>query len=78
MVGGGVVKMSELETSDTVRKRAYEIWESEGRPHGRHIDHWLQAESELQHPARKSVKPSRRTKAAKQGAPGQRAARKTS
>ena len=30
-----------------VRKRAYELWESEGKPHGRDIVHWLRAETEL-------------------------------
>src|SRR3954471_17472153 len=29
------------------RERAYQIWEEEGRPGGREIDHWLQAEGEL-------------------------------
>ena len=29
------------------RERAYQIWEEEGRPEGREIDHWLQAEGEL-------------------------------
>jgi hypothetical protein len=27
--------------------RAYYIWEAEGRPEGRDIEHWLRAESEL-------------------------------
>lgn len=27
--------------------RAFLIWEHEGRPHGREIDHWLAAEREL-------------------------------
>ena len=27
--------------------RAYLIWEEEGRPHGRHEAHWLQAEKQL-------------------------------
>lgn len=27
----------------TVRRRAYEIWEREGRPHGEDMRHWLQA-----------------------------------
>jgi hypothetical protein len=26
------------------RERAYAIWEQEGRPDGRHLDHWEQAE----------------------------------
>ncbi|MGE0373644.1 MAG: DUF2934 domain-containing protein [Gammaproteobacteria bacterium] len=29
------------------RERAYQIWEREGRPAGREIEHWLQAEQEL-------------------------------
>lgn len=29
-----------------VRDRAYEIWESEGRPSGREREHWEQAERE--------------------------------
>ncbi len=30
-----------------VQERAYEIWEREGRPDGREMDHWLQAEQEI-------------------------------
>ena len=30
-----------------IRERAYELWEREGRPHGRHVDHWMQAEREV-------------------------------
>ena len=30
-----------------IRERSYQIWEHEGRPEGRHLDHWLQAEHEL-------------------------------
>ena len=30
-----------------VRRRAYELWECEGRPAGRDHDHWLQAEREV-------------------------------
>jgi hypothetical protein len=29
-----------------VRERAYEIWERTGRPQGKAVDHWLQAEAE--------------------------------
>lgn len=32
---------------DSIRRRAYAIWEREGRPHGRDRDHWLQAQWEL-------------------------------
>jgi hypothetical protein len=30
-----------------IRKRAYEIWEDEGRPEGRDRIHWLRAEAEF-------------------------------
>jgi hypothetical protein len=30
-----------------IRQRAYEIWEREGRPHGRDRIHWLRAEAEM-------------------------------
>ena len=30
-----------------VRLRAYEIWEAEGRPEGKAVDHWLRARWEL-------------------------------
>ena len=32
---------------EAIRERAYVIWEREGRPQGRELEHWLQAESEL-------------------------------
>ena len=31
---------------ESIRRRAYEIWEQSGRPNGSHLDHWLQAELE--------------------------------
>ena len=30
-----------------IRRRAHEIWEREGRPHGRDAEHWRQAEREI-------------------------------
>jgi hypothetical protein len=30
-----------------VRRRAHELWESEGKPEGREMDFWLQAEREI-------------------------------
>ena len=32
---------------ERVQQRAYEMWESEGRPAGREHDHWLRAEREI-------------------------------
>jgi hypothetical protein len=33
--------------ADSVSRRAYELWEKEGRPEGSDLRHWLQAEQEL-------------------------------
>jgi hypothetical protein len=34
-------------SADTISRRAYELWEQEGRPEGADMRHWLQAEQEL-------------------------------
>jgi hypothetical protein len=53
---------------ETIRERAYAIWEREGRPEGRSIAHWLQAEDELVHAGLNGVteegKPVRAARAA--------------
>jgi len=35
------------EREEKIRERAFRIWEEEGRPHGRHAEHWRRAESEV-------------------------------
>ena len=30
-----------------IEERAYALWEANGRPEGRALDHWLQAEQEV-------------------------------
>jgi Protein of unknown function (DUF2934) len=35
------------EEEQRIRERAYSIWEQEGRPHGRDVDHRLRAEAEI-------------------------------
>lgn len=37
----------EKERGERIRRRAYQIWEAEGHPHGRDRAHWDQAEREL-------------------------------
>lgn len=32
---------------ERIRERAYEIWEREGRPADKSLEHWLQAEAEI-------------------------------
>lgn len=34
--------------TDQIRQRAYDIWQREGRPVGREVDHWLNAAAELE------------------------------
>jgi hypothetical protein len=36
-----------LPDDEQIRQRAYEIWEREGRPHGRDAEHWRMAVEEL-------------------------------
>ena len=43
MAGKQVTK----EQEERIRKRAYELWEQEGRPDSRHQEHWSKAEVEL-------------------------------
>lgn len=38
--------MAQEDYEERIRQRAHAIWEREGRPHGRHLDHWDQAQRE--------------------------------
>lgn len=40
--------MSTPQDARLIQQRAYQIWEQQGRPEGRHLEHWRQAEQELQ------------------------------
>ena len=31
------------ETDETIRQEAYYTWEADGRPNGRHLEHWERA-----------------------------------
>ena len=33
--------------NERIQRRAHDIWEREGRPHGRHDEHWSLAEAEI-------------------------------
>lgn len=73
------------DVEERIRRRAYEIWEREGRPHGRDSEHWLRAREEILTtlpPAERAdataqvpeEPPARRAKgAAKAGKPGKEA-----
>ncbi len=38
-----------------IREKAYALWEQDGRPHGRDLEHWLRAEAEISGEARTGV-----------------------
>jgi len=42
-------------SDDCVRRRAYRIWEAEGRPPGKHDEHWRRARNEIEHELRLAV-----------------------
>ncbi|KQZ92743.1 DUF2934 domain-containing protein [Agrobacterium cavarae] len=53
----------QVSEQEWISKRAYTLWESEGRPHGRDAEHWEQAKKEftlLQ--STKATKPAHRKK----------------
>ena len=57
----GVALVSQIE------ERAYAIWENEGKPHGRDVEHWLRAKAEteagLATNANRLIKPRERSSA---------------
>jgi hypothetical protein len=45
-------------TYDEISRRAYEIWQTRGSPHGQDTDHWLEAERQLNAPVGAHNSPS--------------------
>jgi len=41
------VSSSNSTFAESISRRAYELWEQEGRPEGNDMRHWLQAEQEI-------------------------------
>ncbi|MGC9953067.1 MAG: DUF2934 domain-containing protein [Rhizomicrobium sp.] len=54
-------------TAESLRKqieaRAYQLWERDGRPHGRHQEHWVQAEKEILSALKVKARPRKKAKA---------------
>lgn len=48
-LSGDPLRSGELDEASRrlIRERAYALWEADGRPEGRELDYWLQAEQEL-------------------------------
>jgi hypothetical protein len=38
----------DADPKQVVERRAYAIWENEGRPDGRHLEHWQQALTQIE------------------------------
>ena len=53
--------MEQTSLQDAIRERAYVIWQEQGRPNGRDVQNWLQAETELTATAAVSKTTSRKT-----------------
>ncbi len=51
---------------DEIRKRAYELYEEDGRQDGKHEDHWLRAESEVRERSNGKSKPGSQSDKSKQ------------
>jgi len=64
------------EHQENIRRRAYEIWEQEGRPHGQDMKHWLQAFKEFGARVDAATKPTVKVKSAKPRAAAKSAAEK--
>jgi HSP20 family molecular chaperone IbpA len=47
-IEGSIERMEHL--NDAISRRAFELFEQEGRVEGHHLRHWLEAERELLHP----------------------------
>jgi hypothetical protein len=41
--------MEDQDRERRIRERAHNLWESQGSPHGKQEEHWLQAEHEINH-----------------------------
>jgi hypothetical protein len=67
-------------TVEKVRQRAFEIWEAEGRPEGRDVEHWTRAEAEVNGghaPAAAEAPPAKKPRAARTPKTAEAAAAKT-
>ena len=58
-----------IQESYNIAERAYLIWEQTGRPEGRALEHWLQAEAEISAP---SAPAAQNSKAAATSKPARR------
>lgn len=53
---------------EKILKKAYELWETEGRPHGQDMEHWLRAELMVSEEGEEAAAPEEKTPAKKPAA----------
>lgn len=56
--------MAQIDREPLIRERAYLLWEAAGRPSGRDLDYWLQAEASLGLAAKTTASEPRKPRAA--------------
>lgn len=63
-----------MPTEEQIRELAYTLWEREGYPEGKHLDHWFAAKQilEEQERARPPLEPTRRPPAPRARRPRKR------
>ena len=49
------IEIVKISTHEEIACRAHDLWENEGRPEGRELEHWLQAESQIQQGRRQAT-----------------------
>jgi hypothetical protein len=62
------------DNQDRIRERAHSIWEQDGRPEGRHADHWARAEQEAGSAGQQPLVAEQSTAPMPAGSPGDDAA----
>lgn len=51
------------DSDNWIKQRAYELWEADGQPHGKHDEHWAQATAEYEARHKANAKPTGKRKA---------------
>ena len=62
--------MSDEQIAKRIEALAHQIWESEGRPDGRHAEHWNEAERRVRSDTREGLKADEAAGDYEQDAPG--------
>jgi hypothetical protein len=57
-------------TEAEIARLAHDIWEAEGRPSGRHLEHWRRAQAILAGPSAGPVRPRKAPTASRERPPG--------